>query len=298
MLNSREVLPFIPLFLRYIRRIAAFQSLPLNDIAHHPLTWPLHHRRSQLEDGSVIIGENIMQSCYQIGRICQTFRCAMAVLNPEGNAWEKSDTALLPRLFAVASGNRVGNMATQTEPAEPRLTKSMSEGSGSQHSVERRSATDSPTPLVRVTVSATSAAGGGVVCSARPSASMPIIAPAAVVAGPAAAAAAVAAAVAAGTHDAAATDDAATDTCYAPTPAPAPLAALAQTPVAAVIPSVLYNSWADAVALPAAEGTDIRPLPTNLALGRLTSPNPPPGDAASLAGDDGHRGAERTCAER
>ena len=70
----------------------------------------------QMEDGSVVIGDNIMHSCYQIGRVCQSFRKAMAVLSPENNAWDKSDTPLLPLLFGVAGCAA----STQTDPDEAR----------------------------------------------------------------------------------------------------------------------------------------------------------------------------------
>ena len=78
----------------------------------------------QLEDGTVVIGDNIMHSCYQIGRVCQAFRRAMVALNPEQNAWDKSEIPLLPKLFAVAG---IANQSTQTDPMDPKLVKSTSE---------------------------------------------------------------------------------------------------------------------------------------------------------------------------
>ena len=147
----------------------------------------------QLEDGTVVIGDNIMHSCYQIGRVCHAFRRAMVALNPEQNAWDKSEIPLLPKLFAIAG---ITNQSTQTEPSEPKLTKSLSElprltaaGAG-----DRRAAFTSPTSMlsagsrVAVTVSAVAGGVGGdapgmggaascsVTCTARPRA-VPITTP-------------------------------------------------------------------------------------------------------------------------
>ena len=74
------------------------------------------------EDGVTILqpSENIMQSCYQISRLCLMFRKAMAAItpeNPEVGAWETFDGSLLDRLFAVAGQT----ISTQTEPPPKKL---------------------------------------------------------------------------------------------------------------------------------------------------------------------------------
>ena len=44
-------------------------------------------------------GENIMHSCYQIGRVCHCFKRALHLLSPEFNDWENSETQLLAQVF-------------------------------------------------------------------------------------------------------------------------------------------------------------------------------------------------------
>ena len=53
------------------------------------------------DDGITIIrpGENIMHSCYQIGRVCHHFKRALNLLSPEYNDWENTETQLLAQIF-------------------------------------------------------------------------------------------------------------------------------------------------------------------------------------------------------
>ena len=70
-----------------------------------PLTPPVF-----AEDGTLLQpSENIMQSCYQISRLCQCFRRAAAAIspdNPEVGPWAEYDGSLLDRLLAVAGHTR------------------------------------------------------------------------------------------------------------------------------------------------------------------------------------------------
>lgn len=138
-----------------------------------------------------------MHSCYQIGRVCHIFRLAMAALSPENGAWEQSDSPLLPKFFAVANGNRIGNMATQTDPlgerrspssqtdlTDPRLIRTPDGSSKfpTPATSASRDANSIPTSRVTVTVSAasgdvSSSDSPGVVCTARPSAAVSIAEP-------------------------------------------------------------------------------------------------------------------------
>jgi len=293
----------------------------------------------QLEDGTVIIGDNIMHSCYQIGRVCHIFRLAMAALSPENNAWENTDSPLLPKLFAVANGNRVGNMATQTDPLNGRHSLSSqtdfpdSKSSGNKPNDKANSdrrarslactdTTSNSVSRVTVTLSAGAADGdraGGVICTARPSAAVPITAPpvSASVAGADAAAApvaaaAVAAAVAAATAYEGAAHDA-VQTCAGGEPprhakpyiasheAEQATLAHASAPASfnessmksdktAVLGTSTSASWAAAAALPPAEGADIRPpsrpassagAPVSPSLRRTTPPPSPSSRSAA-----------------
>ena len=52
-------------------------------------------------------GDNILHSCYQIGRVCRSFRKALMVLTPgEGRTLDATEGPLLPRLFAEVAGSR------------------------------------------------------------------------------------------------------------------------------------------------------------------------------------------------
>ena len=53
------------------------------------------------EDGTHVLGENIMHSCYQIGRVCHCFKRALHLLTPEYNDWENSETQLLAQMFGT-----------------------------------------------------------------------------------------------------------------------------------------------------------------------------------------------------
>ena len=70
------------------------------------------------EDGTLVSpSENIMQSCYQISRLCQTFRKAVQAIvpdNPDVGPWDSYEgpPSLLDRIFATGGQT----IATQTEP--------------------------------------------------------------------------------------------------------------------------------------------------------------------------------------
>lgn len=68
---------------------------------------------SPMISGPGEVRENIMHSCYQIGRVCRTFHRALQVLSPEQPAWDDEETPLLPRLFTEVAGS---SRATQTDP--------------------------------------------------------------------------------------------------------------------------------------------------------------------------------------
>jgi len=67
-------------------------------------------------DGSMVC-DNIMHSCYQIGRVCRSFRQALAVLNSKEAPWETAEGPFLPRLFKEVGGSEEGpiNAVTQTD---------------------------------------------------------------------------------------------------------------------------------------------------------------------------------------
>jgi hypothetical protein len=69
---------------------------------------------SPMISGPGEVRENIMHSCYQIGRVCRTFHRALQLLAVDQPAWSDEETPLLPRLFSDVAGF---SRATQTEPA-------------------------------------------------------------------------------------------------------------------------------------------------------------------------------------
>lgn len=74
------------------------------------------------EDGTHVLGENIMHSCYQIGRVCHCFKRALHLLTPEYNDWENSETQLLAQMFGTTrytqtDEDEIGQLRpTSTEP--------------------------------------------------------------------------------------------------------------------------------------------------------------------------------------
>jgi len=129
-------------------------------------------------DGKIIQqSENIMQSCYQISRLCVKFREAHAAINPDSpdiGPWDSYEGSLLARFFGVGpatsstqtdqSGERPPTTrdeprTSQTETAATQ-TEGRLDGVCSGASSEPQSPPSGP-PLARATVSAGSGAGAG-----------------------------------------------------------------------------------------------------------------------------------------
>lgn len=72
---------------------------------------------SPMISGPGEVRENIMHSCYQIGRVCRSFHRALQLLSTDQPAWTDDETPLLPRLFSDVAGL---SRATQTEPPSAR----------------------------------------------------------------------------------------------------------------------------------------------------------------------------------
>ena len=104
-----------------------------------PSPFPPRLSSQVADDGTLITpSENIMQSCYQISRLCQMFRKAVQAIHPESpevGPWESYEGSLLDRLFAVAGHT----IATQTD------TRSVETVSRATSSESRPAMTDSAT---------------------------------------------------------------------------------------------------------------------------------------------------------
>jgi len=132
---------------------------------------PLGMRYS--EDGTVI-GDNILHSCYQIGRVCRSFRKALAVLNSPDMPWETGDGPFLPRLLNEVDGKDEGPIHAVTQTDAPNAEQSLKSGAkqpnASQTEGESRGAEPGSRAVAATAAAATaaaaSAAAGGTAAQA------------------------------------------------------------------------------------------------------------------------------------